>query len=400
MIITIVTLSYLLPSLYWQAFDTKIDSPYFMYSSVKKGFMTRKFVNKVNTYWDNYGQEITMTQYEKALPMVYYRQLSSNGTMPDSLFGQEMDIHTLAINQAHFLLKPAQISMPDYGLYPLFESASGRVNLEMPQDYFRIGKRGMEFIDATSNKVLNEKSKQFSKVLTDQGFIFPAKKIAGIPTTRKSRDDGYFVLDAAHHLFHLKMVGGNAEVNIVPLLRGMRIKHIACVDLKNREYYCYVVTEDSDLYVILYDTYEFVHLPISGYKADEHNLRIMNNLFNKQITVSGDDFSSCFALDRDYKLIDQITERWEPKEKSTAGIIASLIFPVTLNIKDANSTFRKFQMHVSGNVWFILVNLFFVGVVFLLSWSDVRKMNLADLIIVAFTGLYGLIARTIFSSHL
>ena len=93
------------------------------------------------------------------------------------------------------------------GLYPLFESESDRVNLELPPDFFRIN-NSIEFITASTNDINLEKSKLFNQVFINKGFSFPAKIIAGIPTTRKSIDEGYFIVDNTNKLFHLKMTKG------------------------------------------------------------------------------------------------------------------------------------------------------------------------------------------------
>ena len=77
----------------------------------------------------------------------------------------------------------------------------------MPDDYFRIGKR-MEFIVAKTNKVDEAKSKLFTDALSAEGFAFPANLIAGLPTTRKSKDEGYFLTDSREQLFHIKMIKG------------------------------------------------------------------------------------------------------------------------------------------------------------------------------------------------
>ena len=60
----------------------------------------------------------------------------------------------------------------------------------------------MEFIVARTNKINEEKSQLFTEALTAEGFIFPADIIAGLPTTRKSHDEGYFITDSEGTLFH------------------------------------------------------------------------------------------------------------------------------------------------------------------------------------------------------
>ena len=80
---------------------------------------------------------------------------------------------------------------------------SGRVRLEMPGDLFRL-KDNIEFIDPETNTVKEEKSNLFMKVFIQKGFKFPAKRVAGNPSTRKAYDEGYFIIDSNDKIFHLK----------------------------------------------------------------------------------------------------------------------------------------------------------------------------------------------------
>ena len=69
---------------------------------------------------------------------------------------------------------------------------SGRVDLKMPDDVFRITSKGIDFIDMATNSVKADKSLQFTEAMTKKGFRFPATEIAGNPTVKKSMTKGIF----------------------------------------------------------------------------------------------------------------------------------------------------------------------------------------------------------------
>ncbi len=159
---------------------------------------------------------------------MYTRQLLISKTMPDSINGIELDMHLININNSTFRLRPVDTDSPKPGLYPLFESQSGRANLELPNDFFRITWR-MEFVDAETNRVLEDKSRIFRQCFYKRGFQFPAKSSNGLPTTRKSCDEGYLVVDAANQLFHIKMKKGEPFVKKVDLPDGFKVQtHQLC----------------------------------------------------------------------------------------------------------------------------------------------------------------------------
>lgn len=399
-LLAIVAMASFFPVLYWKTFDTQMNRPYVSYSVTQKAFLVRRHVDKKNHYYDAKGKELNLKEFEQRLPMFHSRQLTVDGLMPDSLFGVEMDMHYLMDFSGYYRIKPTQMSKPDFGLYPLLESESGRVNLEMPDDYFRIGKRGMEFIDAESNAVLNNKSTLFTEALKQQGFHFPAQQIAGLPTIRKSRDEGYFVVDDAHHLFHLKMIKGEPMVSIVPIMRDLRIKHIECLDVKNREFYCFVVSEDNDVFVIISDSYEFKKLPLNGYLSDEDDLRMTTNIFNKQVTINGDGFTSVFVMDRDYHLIDQFAETWKSRENTSVGLAAQCLFPFTISNKDKKSKFRHFRIVFSGLKFVLLFNVLWGIIYLIIMRMRNTKLYLLNLLVVLVTGIYGFISILIIPSEI
>ena len=190
-LVAIVAFAIVIPKLYWMAFAKPISTPFVMYSCIDNDFMIQRNNNGL-TRMDRKGNTYTREEYEQKLPMMYTRQLLISGSMYDTIKGIEMDMHDIGMNRSTYRSRPKYLIAPDPGLYPLFEAESGRANLEMPSDYFRITWR-MEFVDAQNNKVDEEKSQMFSAVLFKRGFKFPATSINGLPTTRKSCDEGYLL---------------------------------------------------------------------------------------------------------------------------------------------------------------------------------------------------------------
>ena len=230
--VAIIGLSIVLPQFYRMAFEKPSSPPFILYSCIDHDFMIYR--SKADEKWTNSkGTKLTREAYEKKLPLIYTRQLVIDDTMPDTINGQKINIQHAGTFRSTFRIKPDEIHAPRPKLYPLFESQSGRANLEMPNDFFRITWR-MEFIDAKTNKILEEKSRMFSAVLYNRGFKFPAKSINGIPTTRKSCDEGYLVIDSADQLFHVKMEKGVPFVRKVELPEGMKFKTIECVDFSDK----------------------------------------------------------------------------------------------------------------------------------------------------------------------
>ena len=150
--ISIMAAAVVLPKLYWLAFEKPINAPFTMYSSQEHDFFMIKQENGETVRVDRKGNYYTRDEFELKLPMFFSRQLALNGTMPDSLNGVALDLQDINHSRSTFRFRARDMQTPKPGLYPLFEAESGRANLEMPTDYFRITHR-MEFLDAASNKI-------------------------------------------------------------------------------------------------------------------------------------------------------------------------------------------------------------------------------------------------------
>ena len=394
--VAIVALSIAIPRLYWISFENPIKAPSVFYSCIDNEFyMIRPQQNSIKT--NEKGDEISRDDFEKLLPLNYSRQLSLNGTMPDSVNGVEMDLHEINRNRSFFRIRPKEMDTPQPSLFPLFESKSGRANLEMPEDFFRITWR-MEFIEAKSNSINEEKSRMFSAVLYNRGFQFPAKTINGIPTTRKSCDEGYLVLDSKNQLFHIKMVKGKPFVKKVDVPEGLQFKQISCVDFSDKLYYAYLFSANNEIFVLTQYDYMLEKLEIENILPEKDEVRISGDLFNYNITSIGDGYIKTSILDKNFNFVDEYTETWLTKEERKEGKIARLLFPFEIKLNSKNSDFVNFYFQAQKTVlWLVLsLVLLIIQILILRKKSEKIKNHLLDLGFVALAGIFGFIAVNVF----
>jgi len=392
-LVTIVTASIVLPGLYWMAFEKPINAPFVMYSCINDDFM----IIRSGVFSDKKGNKYSREEYEQKLPFMNYRQLMVAETMPDTIKGVAIDMHELSRTKSFYRFKPDEMQAPKPALYPLLESESGRASLEMPDDFFRITWR-MEFINAENNTILEEKSRMFSAVLYHKGFQFPARMISGLPTTRKSCDEGYFVVDASYQLYHIKMIKGNPYIHKIELPEGLKFKNIGCVDFRDKEFYAYLFSDKNEIYVIQQDTYDLVKLPVEGFVPEICELSIWGDLFNYNAIFKSEGQIKDVVLDRKFKKVDEFNETWLKKEERFEGKAFSSLFPAQLSLDDKNSSFISFYFQKSKGFNWLIVNLVLVLVHLgiLRNRKAKYKKHLADLVIIAVTGIFGFIAVNFF----
>ena len=395
-LVAILVLAMTLPVLYWMAFEQPVKRPFILYSCLDDDFFIMR-QGKPNTFEDTHGNTYTREKYEQKLPMMNFQQLMVSGQMPDTIHGKAMDMHDIGRNRSFARFKPEEMNCPKPALFPMFESQSGRANIEMPDDFFRITWR-VEFLEAATNTIREEKSRLFSAALYHHGFIFPASRIEGLPTTRKSCDEGYLIVDSSSQLFHLKMIKGMPFVKKVTLPEGLKFKHIQCVDFKDKKYYAYLFSEKNEIFILTRDEYELVKFPVTGFNAENCELKIYGDLFNYNVTIENEDHTDVVILDKEYKKVKSYREGWPLISNRKEGKIFGYIFPAQLSMEDPTSKYINFYWKGSGGMGWILLNLILVGVhLFILHRRKAGvKGNIADLVIVSVTGIYGFIAVNLF----
>lgn len=393
--IAILTLAIILPKLYWTAFGKPIRKPFIQYSCMNNDFMIHRLDK--GTWQDTKGNQYTREQYEQKLPMMFFKQLLTSGTMPDSINGVELKMQTIARSRSFFRLKIDDADAPAPPLFPLFESQSGRVVFEWPDDFFRITWR-VDFIDAATNKINEEKSQLFSAALYRKGFSFPAKLISGLPTPRKSCDEGYLIVDSKNQLFHLKMIKSKPYVKKVDTPEGLKFRYISCVDFKNKDFYAYLFSDRNEIYILTQNDYQLIKWPVDEFELSKCDLKIYGDLFNYTVVIEAEDHVKAIALSPDYKIVNTYTENWKTKEQQTEGKVFASLFPAQVSMISENSKFIRFYFTPSVGFNWILFNLLLLAlqVVWLYLRKAKMKNHLADLGIVAVCGIYGFVAIHVF----
>lgn len=391
-LITIFTLAIFLPDFYWKAFEPQVYRPFAQFSPVLKDFLVTKASKKGPHYYDTKGHTYTRSEVDSLLPFSNARQLLFENRFPDSLDGKKIDPEEVRTNNFTLRISPSDINQYRIDLYPLFESQSGRVRLEMPTSFFRITRR-MEFINAADNKIEEKLSSLFSGALQNFGFQFPAQLIAGNPTTRKPFDEGYFIVDASRHLFHLKMVKGEPVIHPVPIPENLKITHLVVQEMNLREFYALMITDDSRIFLLSYPDYQLIEVPVIDYNWNSTDIRIIGDLFYRNVMCYNEAGLSCQVCDRNYHPVASYQEWWGSRYQQKAGIISEYLFPFSLQIRQETTMFIGLFLRISG-----IRSLIGIGVVVLLTWIFLSmrgfsvKRNWLEFVIVMVSGIFGFIA--------
>jgi len=283
--LAIIVIVWLLPALYELVAPRTDKTPFVVYSCLDSTFIKMEVQDKQVHYIDFRGQEFSKHEADSLLPLFAFRQLVAEGRLPDSLYGVALTPKLIQQNAFHFKTSPKQLNKPAVGLYTMLESASGRVDLQLPPDVFRLTKDGLEFIDCETNTVNKAKSLSFSRELTKHGFTFPVQLIWGNGTTRKDYDNGFLLTDQNERLFQLKMVKGTPWVREIKN-EELKIKNyiqVFTLEPANRQLIGLVVDDAYQLYAVRSNG-ELAHIGIDAYDPQAMQITITGDLFHWTVT--------------------------------------------------------------------------------------------------------------------
>ena len=272
--------------------------PFTIYSQLLGDFIVTGHDEGAITYRSGKGMQYSREEVDSLLPTFYYRQLLTDGRLPDTLYGEAVTPQLIQRGAVTFRCSPRTLSAPAVALSPLLESASRRVKLEMPEDLFRITDQAIEFVDMQSNQLDKAKSANYTKLFQEKGFAFPAQRVAGNATAQKEYDNGYLLIDQQGKLFHLKQMAGKPYLRAIDLPEGVEAAEAFVWELPSRRHIGLVSTRDHQLYLIEREGYRPCRLEIPSWDPLREDLTIIgNDLDSYTLKVSTADATSYYALD-------------------------------------------------------------------------------------------------------
>ena len=305
----VLLLLWQIPSIYNFFAVKPKDTPFTLYSSVVGKFaMLQHSEDKKKTYKDHAGVEYTEKQFDSILPTFYYRQLITDDRFPDSICGRAVTPRDIQTSNFNMRISPLDLNAPQIGVQQLLESMSGRVDLELPDDVFRITDSGMEFVKMATNEVDNEKSSRFTEMLRNKGFAFPAYRISGNPTDRKEYDEGYVMLDANRKLFHIKQTIGRPYVRAIDIPKELIAEHVFITEFPSRKWLCFISDAEGGFWVVERDSYAVRRTEIPKFNPDKESMLIIGNMFDWTVRINRSTEECYYAISaNDYTLIDSLS---------------------------------------------------------------------------------------------
>lgn len=388
LILTTLIGLWVIPSLVKKATYSPDSYPFVYYSSILKELAIVDYKDKKTPLSDLKGNKYTTAEFDSLMPLLNYRQLMADGRLPDSIGGYEVTPPLLRSKTVVFKYNPVERETPELGLYILFESMPKRVGLEMPEDVFRIKDR-IEFIDAITNTLNEEKSNLFQQALEKEGYNFPTQFAVGNPNPRKPYDEGYFCLDAKGNLFHMKMVNTRPYVRNTHVGDSIDIACFSILEVSDKRFYGFLFSKEGLVYIIEGTDGKYIplRLDIPAIDLGQDQLSIMGNLLYWTVSITTPSARNYYGLKSE--TLERIAEYGVDRKENKWDKVSEYIFPYYITLQHPNSDYLSPQFHFTG-ICGLVINTILVVVTLLLSRTTKKKIF--NSVYILFTGIAGFIA--------
>jgi hypothetical protein len=380
------------PALLHKATYVSDQYPFVYYSTILKEICLIDYKNKKFPMEDLKGNKYSTEQFDSLIPMLNYRQLMTDGKLPDSINGKKITPQILRSKSVVYRYKPSDVGAPVNGLYILFESMPKRVGLEIPDDVFRL-KNNIEFIDAKTNTLETEKSELFRQALDKEGFQYPARWLAGNPNPRKPYDEGYFILDANDQLFHLKMVNNRPYVKNTRIGEKIQVSYFSMLEVADKRFYGFLFSKQGEIHIIENDgaNYKTLQLDIAPIDMQKDEVILMGNMFDWTISVVTPLEKKNYALDAE--TLKRIGEHAIARTPGKWDTVSKWAFPLYLTLEKPESGYIRPYFHYTG-IYGFAANIV-LALLIVIFVSDSPKRKIFNGIYILLTGVAGLIALLI-----
>jgi hypothetical protein len=409
-LLALLASSVYLPMLYEKICLKKIEKTHLFYSPVSRDFIYKEtllgkipglaagFAEDHHTgiiYRKADGTYVSRVEFEKHLPFIFYKNMEIWGLLPVHLEGRDFDQAAIKAGRRVMELNSRDIpdKAPHERFWPLLESNPGQARLVFPEDRFRMTDSAMVFVNADTNTEDKALTRDFTSALTDQGFVFPARSVNGKFTVLKPFDEGIFLVDGDYSVFHVKRVDGKPWVVKTGIPRTLKTRHINVMENRQREFYGLLLAENGTIHLLSCGNYALVPVPLENYDPDRMDLKLIFNplyvtaIYSDAVTIRA------VAMDSNYRPIKSYTHTMSRSTPTLATSIHQFLFPFSLKL-GTSETDAFIRFHLAPGSLLSLGGMALSVMVFF-GFSTLRKGRRPDtgrLLLVALTGIYGLIA--------
>lgn len=386
----------------------RLRVPAVFYSADKNDFLFFRYTGTELERTDSSGQTYERADFEALLPLMHAAQLIKDNRMPDKIAGWTWNPAEARHARISLRLRSWQQDTPGVPLYPLFDGESGRVRLEVPDDFVRLGNTA-EIVHAGRNEIIPEDSIRLRALFDSQGFVFPVRLVGGNPTTLKPYDEGYYLLDSAGDLFHLQKRRTEIHLERIPLdslpggratLQALDPVFLLVVEHENRLLRLVVMGRNGEVFALVGPDRKWQRLDLQNYNPSKMDFGLRADPLNFLVTINGSGLLESVALRRDFSEENRHIESLPALSQTLAGRWIQILFPFVWELESPHSGFLTLQASPGRPASFaISITLAVAATGIWIRRRQWTPSRFGDLFWITIGGLVGLLAVLLLKSR-
>ena len=292
---------------YQQDFAKDFKKYYLFYSPVLEAFVYQKNGRGHQFEYGTTQATFNRETYEDALPFVYWKNRDIQGRLPVAIAGKTYAKEDIRKARLSLQYQPSRLTASEVQLYPLFNPSNDKGAIPFPEEVFVLKMDRILVYDCESVEVIPDLSRQLNSLLADAGAIFPLTGIWGKTTNMKPFDWGYFIKDQKGRVFNLSRADNDLAVKQVPLPRQLApIVYIQVSENRQKNFYGYLITENSRVFLIGYPDYELIPIQLEGFDYRKMSFQLLADPLHYLVRFDDDKTYHAVLFDKDYQLIKTI----------------------------------------------------------------------------------------------
>ncbi len=368
-IMSICFFSWALPTFYDMLFTKSVAKTHMFYSPVDNNMiyteqlLARDLEAEAKSethhsdvvYKNEKGEYFTKNDFEAKIPFIYFRNMEMRGLLPLNLHGQSFDRPSIEKERRVFEIPARLLDDNTYQekIYPLLEANPGQVALVLPADRIRLSGDALEMVDSDLNQVDPKRTEEYTKALTDKGFVFPAKGLWGNFNTFKPYEAGVFIVDSKDKTYHLLRENDIPKVTQVTFKENIVPQKVMLAEARDRKYLGLLLDTQNKIYLLHQDGFKLTHIPTPNYMPKSMDFKlIMDPLFITAVYSDSTDihaiaYENAPNLGESLTPIHDFKHEMSQSKSTTTSTIKEILFPFSVTLDDFHMTKGSLQFNLS-----------------------------------------------------
>jgi len=262
----------------YDEYAVKHNKYYLFYSPLLNEFVYQENGPNHSFFYGSSSEKLDKSQFEEALPFVYWKNLDIQGRLPVEIDGVSYDKNQIRRARMSLQYDASRLSKPQVSIFPLFNPISHKGSIRFPENMLSLQAERFEVYAAETAKPNSQLAAEVNGLAQRAAVAFPVREVWGKTTNMKPFDWGYFIKDDQGKLFNLRRADNQVLLKPVPVAEQVgEIVYIQVAENRHKQFYGYAISDSSKVYLIAYPDYQLIPLEMEGFDYRSMSFQLLSD---------------------------------------------------------------------------------------------------------------------------